>query len=233
MRRIFDLEYALHNDDFAQGRVVKALRPEAAVQSWVADRLRLKQGRAYSLEREPQVVEGKMPDIRLRARNTDASLPVEIKVAESWSLPELEDALTNQLGRRYLRAQDAHHGVLLVVHQKARRYGWRDAQGRMLTFPMVIAHLKEIAAAAATVDPDAPQARIGVLDVSDVRANRRAKKKRSPKVGRSKRKGNSSAKAKAGAKKSEKAKRFRKSTRATGNAKPKKSANRKRSAKPK
>ncbi len=168
LRRVSDMEYALHHDDFAQGREFKKMRPESAVQIWVADRLRLKQGRAYSVEREPEVVEGKAPDIRLQARNTDASLPIEIKVAESWTLKELDDALTIQLGGRYLRAQDAHHGVLLVVHQKARPHGWRNAKGRMLTFPQVIKHLQKIADATAAVAPDAPQARIAVLDVSDI-----------------------------------------------------------------
>lgn len=176
-RRVSDIDYALHHDDFAQGRIFKALRPESAVQEWVTDRLRLKQGRAYSVEREPQVVEGKMPDIRLRARTTDASLPIEIKVAESWTLKELEEALTFQLGGRYLRAQDAHHGVLLVVHQRARAHGWRSTQGRMLSFPEVIAHLQKIADTAAAVAPDAAQARIAVLDVSDIDATRPAKKR--------------------------------------------------------
>jgi hypothetical protein len=216
LRRVSDMEYALHHDDFAQGGVFKALRPETAVQEWVADRLRLKQGRAYSLEREPVVVEGKMPDIRLRARTTDAGLPIEIKVAESWSLPQLEEALTVQLGGRYLRAQDAHHGVLLLVHQKARPRGWRNAKGRMLTFPQIIKHLQGIADKRAATAPDAPQARIAVLDVSDIRTSHPAKK-RDPKPSRgSKRKEKRPAKAK-----SKKSKKPAKSTRAKRRKKPK------------
>jgi hypothetical protein len=178
------MDHALHNDDFAQGRVFKALRPESTVQEWVADRLRLKQGRAYSVEREPQVVEGKMPDIRLRARATDAGLPIEIKVGESCSLSDLEHALTVQLGGRYLRAQDAHHGVLLVVHQVARAKGWRHADGHFLTFDQVIAHLESIADAAAAIAPDAAQARIAVLDVSDIALSRPAKNKHRRKAAR-------------------------------------------------
>ncbi len=235
LRRVSDMDYALHNNDFAQGRVFKALQPEASVQVWVADRLRMKQGRAYSLEREPQVVEGKMPDIRLRARSTDAGLPVEIKVAESWSLPQLEHALTVQLGGRYLRAQDAHHGVLLVVHQKARRYGWRAADGHFLTFPQVVAHLKKIADAAAAVAPDAPQARIAVLDVSAIDAGSRAKKKtRRRKAGRgSKRKAKRPSKSQARSRKSNQAKKSRKSTRPKASATTKKSDKRKLPARPK
>jgi hypothetical protein len=206
LRRVSDMEYALHHDDFAQGREFKKMRPESAVQIWVADRLRLKQGRAYSVEREPELVEGKTPDIRLQARNTDASLPIEIKVAESWSLPQLEAALKKQLGGRYLRAQDAHHGVLLLVHQKARPHGWRSAKGRMLTFLQVVAHLRKVADTAAAVAPDAPQARIAVLDVSDIQTSRSVKR-RSPRAARgSKRKTKRGPKAKSRPKKSSRSK---------------------------
>ena len=118
------------------------LPDERAVQNWVADQLRNRQRRAYSVEREPHVMDEKEPDIWLRARTTDASLPVEIKVAESWSLPELEVALIDQLGGRYLRAKDASHGILLLVHKKAREQGWRRGDGRWLTFPDVVTFMK-------------------------------------------------------------------------------------------
>ena len=61
----------------------------------MANELRNRQGRAYSVEREPHVVDEKEPDIRLRAKASDASLPIEVKVPESWSLAELEEALTD------------------------------------------------------------------------------------------------------------------------------------------
>ena len=51
--------------------------------------MRLKQGRSYSVEREVQVADEKKPDVRLRAKVTDASVPVEIKVVESWTRNEL------------------------------------------------------------------------------------------------------------------------------------------------
>jgi hypothetical protein len=105
LRRFDDMQHDLLHGDFAQGATVQALADEPAVQNWVAERLRLKQGRAYSVEREPHVADEKEPDVRLRAKATDASLAVEIKVPESWSVPELEAALTDQLCGRYLRAR--------------------------------------------------------------------------------------------------------------------------------
>ena len=49
LRRFDDMQHALLHSDFAQGSTVKALPNENAVQNWIADRLRLKQGRAYSV----------------------------------------------------------------------------------------------------------------------------------------------------------------------------------------
>jgi hypothetical protein len=86
------------------------------VQNWVADRLRLKQGLAYSVEREPHVVDEKEPDVRLRAKVTDARVAIEIKVAESWTLEDLEVAPTDQLCGRYLQARDSSSGAPRVPH---------------------------------------------------------------------------------------------------------------------
>jgi len=67
LSRLADIQDDLLAGDFAQGRTVKGLPDETAVQVWVADRLDLKKGSSYSVERESRVVEEKEPDMRLRA----------------------------------------------------------------------------------------------------------------------------------------------------------------------
>jgi hypothetical protein len=69
-------------------------------------------------------------DIRVRAKSGDVSVQTEIKVAESWSINQLESALRNQLCRQYLRAKDTRHGILLLVHQSPRHQGGRDPKTR-------------------------------------------------------------------------------------------------------
>ena len=168
MRRLADVQHDLLHSDFAQGRNLQALgSDEKAVQLWVADRLELKKGRSYSVERESHVVDEKEPDIRLRARASDAAVPIEIKVAESWSLPDVESALVNQLSGKYLRANDARHGILLIVHQNPRATGWEDsATGLYLTFDQLIGRLKTMAAHISGEDPAAVQPIIAVVNVS-------------------------------------------------------------------
>jgi hypothetical protein len=168
LRRFDDIQHDLLHGDFAQGATVQALANEQAVQNWTAERLRLKQGRAYSVEREPHVADEKEPDVRLRAKASDASVAIEIKVPESWTVTELEAALSDQLCGRYLRARDARHGILLLVHKKKKPKGWKDPQtGSFLSFDELVGRLCRLARDIASGAPEAPQPEIAVLDVSD------------------------------------------------------------------
>lgn len=143
---------------------------ENAVQRWIADRLRLKQGRSFSLEREVQVADGKEPDVRLRAKATDANVPIEIKVAERRTLPQLESALVDRLCGKYLRDRQGRHGVLLLVHQTPRPVGWEAENGVMLNFGQVVHRLRAKAAELAGASTDAPQPEVAVVDVSEFNA---------------------------------------------------------------
>jgi hypothetical protein len=121
IRHLADIQYDLLHDDFAQGDALQMLPKETLVQTWTADRLRNGHQHLYSVERESQVAEEKEPDIRLRARVADASMPMEIKIADDWRLLELEAALTEQLCTKYLRARGARHGILLLVYQGRKK----------------------------------------------------------------------------------------------------------------
>jgi hypothetical protein len=165
--RIGDIQHELLHGDFSQRETVKGLASEKEVQKWLADRLRLRQGRSFSVEREPHVVDEKEPDVRVRAKATDASVSMEIKVAESWSLKELDDALEAQLCGRYLRSDRARHGVLLLVHQKGRSRGWEDeATGECLSFVEVVDRLRARALEICGEGYNSPQPEVAVLDVS-------------------------------------------------------------------
>ena len=183
LSRIAEMNDDLHNHRFSQGKTFKRLPIEADVQKWLAWELEGAGGRAYSLEREPHVVDEKEPDIRLQSKITDASLPLEVKVAESCTLRELEDALTVQLAGRYLRQRDHRHGVLILVHKNARAEGWEDKNGAMLTFPEVVERLQALAYQLGMGGINVSRAEIAVIDVSDiVNPDSPKRKKRTPKA---------------------------------------------------
>ena len=166
LQRLEDLQHDLIHGDFQQGTTLSALPNEPAVQNWLADRLRHVQGTAYSIEREPHVAEEKEPDLRFRAKASDAGVATEIKVAESWTLSQLEDALVKQLCGQYLRAQGAREGILLLVHQTRRPKGWELTDGTFLNFEDVVGRLRALAATIRKSSLSGPQPEICVVDVS-------------------------------------------------------------------
>jgi hypothetical protein len=82
-------------------------------------------------------------------------------------LTELEQALSDQLCGRYLRARGGRHGILLLTHQKSRPRGWAvPSEGRYMDFDEVVDHLRVKAKQIAGESPDAPQPEIAIIDVS-------------------------------------------------------------------
>lgn len=166
IRRLKDLNYDLSNSDFSTGAFLAALPHETDDQIWIAEGLRSKQGRNYSVERESELIEGKKPDIRFEAKASDARVQLEIKVANDWTLTELEEALQVQLIEQYLRDRRNYYGILLLVLKARRARGWKSGDGSYWDFDQVVQHLRQMARAIAVSSPGAPQAEIVVLDVS-------------------------------------------------------------------
>lgn len=167
LQRFEDLQHDLLHGDFQQGTTLSALPDEPAVQNWMADRLRHVQGSAYSIEREPHVAEEKEPDLRFRGKASDAHVATEIKVAESWTLPQLEDALVKQLCGQYLRAQGGREGILLLVHQKPRPKGWELPDRTFVSFEAVVQRLRALATTIRNSTSSGPQPEVCVVDVSN------------------------------------------------------------------
>jgi hypothetical protein len=160
------LQHDLVHGDFRQGTTLSAQPDEAAVQNWLADRLRQAQGTSYSIEREVRVADEKEPDLRFRAKASDANVATEIKVAESWTMQQLEDALIKQLCGQYLRGKDGREGILLLLHQKPRPKGWELPDGTYLNFGAVTERLRALAARIRSESTASPQPEICTIDVS-------------------------------------------------------------------
>ena len=115
--------------------------------------------------RENHVADEKEPDVRLVAKATDANVPIEIKVAESWALRQLESALVDQLcGSTYGTGKRAMASC--CWYQMPRPVGWEAENGVMLTFQQVVERLRAKAAEIAGAATDAPQPEIAVIDVT-------------------------------------------------------------------
>ena len=175
LARLDDLQHDLMHGDFQQGATLSALPSEVAVQNFLAERFSQAKGSSYSVEREVHVVGEKEPDIRLRSKVGDAPVSIEVKVASSWTLEQLEAALEVQLCGQYLRSNKGREGILLLVLLTPRTNGWQSPEGSFLTFQDVVARLRAQAAWIRQSAHDAPQPEIAVVDVSSYTASREPK----------------------------------------------------------
>ena len=166
LQRLEDLQHDLIHGDFQQGATLSALPDERAVRNWMVDRLRQTQASAYSIEREVHVAGEKEPDLRFMAKASDANVATEIKIAGSWTLEQLEDALTKQLCGQYLRSQEGRDGILLLVHQAPRPKGWKRRDGKYLTFEALVQHLNDLAASTRRQSPTGPSPEVCAINVS-------------------------------------------------------------------
>ena len=169
VRRIELIEHDLAHGIFTQGTTLKDLEDENAVQRWLGDRLQATQKHVYTVERETHVADEKEPDITLHSRFSGVALPIEIKVIDEMTVPQIERALVDQLCGQYLRHREARHGILLLVHQHRRASGWKlDGHADLVPMATVLEHIRAWATAIRATSPEGPQPVVACIDVSGV-----------------------------------------------------------------
>lgn len=140
---------------------------EPDFQDWFQRRLRAAANGLYTLSSETKIDPGKFLDLRFDAPGVDGAVSVEVKVATfaHWSYATLEERLKNQLVGQYLRAQNARHGVYLLIRAKADR-DWQDHEGKTLLWPELLLRLQAVADAIVAERPDIDDVRVFGVDVT-------------------------------------------------------------------
>jgi hypothetical protein len=65
-------------------------------------------------------------------------LPIEIKLADSWTIPELLERLENQLIGQYLRPANIRHGIY-ALGNTGKKKGWKMPEsGELIDFQALI-----------------------------------------------------------------------------------------------
>ena len=147
MDRLDDLAQDLAHHDFSDRRTVLSITEEREMQRTLALRIQAKANGAYTVAREDEVADEKRTDIRLSAVDGGHRAVVEVKLADKWSLAELERALRDQLVGRYLRHSTCKAGCLLLTYHGRKRFWVRPKTGERIGFPEVVAFLRDRARA--------------------------------------------------------------------------------------
>lgn len=143
MARLADLAHRIAHDDFTDRAILQQVTDEPAMQSTLAMRLRDMSRGAYHVVREDEVADRKKPDIRLVAAHGDQKAALELKLADKWSLEELERALRHQLVGQYLRSDRCRAGCLLLTYNGQKKYWCRDAEPP-LSFAQLVNYLSAV-----------------------------------------------------------------------------------------
>ena len=126
VRQLHNIGDDLANGDVSAARLIARAPDESAVQSWLAQELRLRMQGVASIVREEEVHARKRPDIRVHRPNVSGPVSIEIKIADRYSsLAAFKRVLRSQLVGQYMRDRRCHYGVLVLVFTDRRR-NWRS-----------------------------------------------------------------------------------------------------------
>lgn len=96
----------------------------------------------FNVVQEKEVDRKQRPDLAVE-RNGLNSLPIEVKLAGSWSVSELLERLENQLVGQYLRPANIRHGIYVLGNTKAKRRWEVPNSDKRINFRELVSLLQE------------------------------------------------------------------------------------------
>jgi hypothetical protein len=143
--RLLDLKDEIEEADDSIASVLLRVEKETELRSFVGKWLRDKADRRYSVPQEEELADAKKPDIRVHGAGFDAPLPIEAKIADNWTGPELFERLENQLCNDYLRDVRSDSGIFLLVYRGVKPR-WEHPTGKEhLSFEELVPALQRFA----------------------------------------------------------------------------------------
>jgi hypothetical protein len=152
-----------HDVLHAEDSPVDALRlldQETELRRSIAFWLRKADHGVFDFTQEAVVVDENRTDIRLHPRTMPGYATVELK-RETWSVRELEHALSVQLVGQYLQHDNCRAGCLLICQAQAKRWRHPDTNAWM-SLQEVVSHLNAIAK---DIMAERPELHIGVKGI--------------------------------------------------------------------
>jgi len=115
-QRIFDLKHDLEESDTSNAQILIDVK-ETKIRNYIGGWCRDRANGMYSIQQEEELADAKRPDLRFQGSGFDAPVPVELKIADNWSVSELLEGLENQLCCDYLRDNRSNKGIFLLVYR--------------------------------------------------------------------------------------------------------------------
>jgi hypothetical protein len=121
--RLLDLKDDLENGDSSIAQILLKVTLETDMRKYIGHELREKAFGRYSIPQEEELADAKKPDLRFHGMNFDGPVPIELKLADKWTGPDLFERLENQLCGDYLRDNRSNRGLFVLVYS-GEKTGW-------------------------------------------------------------------------------------------------------------
>jgi hypothetical protein len=136
LARLDELKIDIEDGDESEAALLQKLTKETEVRTVIANRFRKSSRSLYTVGSEEEFADATRSDIRLNAPQVSAPVPIELKIADKWTLAELSERLENQLIGQYMRVSQC--GVFLVVHNGTKKYWEHPLTKERLNFAKLI-----------------------------------------------------------------------------------------------
>lgn len=167
--RLLDLKADLEHGDSSEAAVLRKEASEVNVRKLLGNRLRAAAAGRYVVPQEEELADAKRPDFRVHGTGFDAPVPVELKLADNWSGPDLPERLEVQLCGDYLRDDRSSLGVFVLVYRGEKTF-WELEPGKRVDFDGLVAALE---AHWVRISPNHPQADgVAVIGIDLTRRDR-------------------------------------------------------------
>ena len=131
--RLHDLKYDLEDGDSSIAGILRTVTQETDMRNFIGGKLGEKANGRYSISQEEELADAKKPDLRFLGMGFDGPVPVELKLADNCTGPELFERLENQLCRDYLRDNRSNRGIYLLVY-RGDKNRWELPKGSHVVF---------------------------------------------------------------------------------------------------
>jgi hypothetical protein len=126
--RLQALRHDLEHGDQSYAKVLQSVDDEVTLRNFIGGHLRNSSAGRYIVTPEEELADLKRPDLRFHGIGFDNPVPVELKIADKWTGPDLFERLENQLSGDYLRDIRSSRGVFLVVY-RGKKTSWQHPNG--------------------------------------------------------------------------------------------------------
>ncbi len=140
LARLDDLKKDIEEGDESEATLLLRVTNEPELRRYFANRLRKSSRSIYTVGSEEELADATRTDIRFNTPQVSAPVPIELKIADNWTLGQLIERLENQLVGQYMRV--SQYGIFLVVHNGQKK-SWEDTHAKkLLGFTELIEALK-------------------------------------------------------------------------------------------